>query len=117
MPAWSKVVSEDLGISSQKLTSEINSNEPSYITDEIRKVGARFYHLFGRSFDDIVALQKVAKILQGGVDRTAVSELNKRSDDVIVSFGKGAADILNGANVNAKVCPPPPPLRTPGTHV
>jgi len=110
LPAHGKVVAEDLGMKTKVVTAAINAVDPSYITDEMRKVGPRLYHLFGHTPEVIKALCKIAQNLGGEVDREAVAAVTKQIDNVRTAYGEASTSTLKGHSMDAKVATNPPPF-------
>ena len=109
LPATNNVVCADLGYTSKQLGPKLKKADAFYMDSKTRRVGSKTYHHFGRDFNDIVALQNIAKLLSGGVDREVVAKVCKKQFDVALAYGTESAIVLISGNFNAKVCPPPPP--------
>ena len=99
-----------MGMKTQLVTREIAAVDPSYITDEMRKVGPRLYHLFGHTPEVIKALCKIAQNLGGEVDREAVAAVTKQIGNVRTAYGEASTSTLKGHSMDAKVATNPPPF-------
>ena len=94
----------DVNVVAQTFAAALKREDPEYYANCIWPVGNRKYHLFGRTFFDVVALQKVGKIVEkSDSTREAVALLIKAIDSVTLAYGHDAACILTGGNFNAKV--------------
>jgi hypothetical protein len=89
-------VATDLKMKTAKVTNDLERENPGYVDDKTRAFGNTRYHLFGRAYDDIAAIRRIAKIVAAGVDRAVVRALVAEEGLVLSAFGKKSAFILTG---------------------
>jgi hypothetical protein len=103
LPADCEVVATDLKMKTAKVTNDLERENPGYVDYKTRAFGNTRYHLFGRTYDDITAICRIAKLYRFDTDRRVVAELAKSAGDVELAFGSASKIVMQGSNFNAKV--------------